>query len=220
MVGINNFDKIWNGGNRGPTLSDKLKDAFKPKEPLRRRIAYANYRLRMVLGRLDMFISRMQERDRVLFEKVVEAHIAKDKARAAMYAAEVAEIRKLVRQVMATRVALEHVTLRLETIQEIGEIAVAVGPVLGVVKELKTALRGIMPELSLELSELEEVLHQVVMEAGQFTGVSPEYYAASEEARKILKEAAAVAEQRLKESFPQLPSYVTTGEEAKEAAGP
>ena len=216
VPGLNNFEKIWSGGApRGPTLSDKVRDMFKPREPLRRRIAYATYRLRTVLSRLDVFIAKMQERDRVLFEKVVEAHMNKDKSRALMYAGEVAEIRKLAKQVMATRIALEHVTVRLETIREFGEVFVAIGPVMGVVKELKNVLRGIMPELSLDMAEIEEVLHGVVMEAGEFTGMTPEYYVADEEAKKILREAATVAEQRMKESFPELPGYAAEGEAAQ-----
>lgn len=216
MPGLNNFEKIWSGGApRGPTLSDKVRDMFKPREPLKRRIAYANYKLRTVLSRLDMFIARMQERDRILFEKVVEAHMSKDKTRALMYAGEVAEIRKLVKQVMATRIALEQVTLRLETISEIGEVFVAIGPVVGVVKELKNVLRGIMPELSLEMADVEEVLHGIILEAGEFAGVSPEYYVANEEAKKILREAATVAEHRMKESFPELPGYAAEGEAAQ-----
>jgi len=76
-----------------------------------------------------------------------------------------------------------------------------------VVKELKSAMKGVMPEIGLELAELEETLQGVVIEAGEFTGASVEYAVTSPEARKILDEAAALAQQRMKEKFPDLPTF-------------
>jgi len=80
----------------------------------------AHYKLRTTLSRLDVYIGRLQERDRRLFERVVEGYMSKDTARAAMYANEVAEIRKVVRQLIATQIALEQVELRLETSRRSG----------------------------------------------------------------------------------------------------
>jgi Conserved protein implicated in secretion len=163
-----------------------------------------------MVSRLDVYISRLQERDRTLFEKVVESQMSKDTARAAMYANEIAEIRKISRQLITTQIALEQVQLRLETITELGDVFNSLIPVLGVIKELRNAMKGVMPEISLELAELEEGLQEVVIEAGDFTGAPANYGASSPEARKILEEASVVAEQRMKEKFPELPSFVTS----------
>ena len=71
-------------------------------------------------------------------------------------------------------------------------------------------MRGVMPEMGLELAELEESLQSIVVEAGEFTGGGLEYVGTSPEARKILDEAAVLANQRMKEKFPELPTYATT----------
>ncbi|BCU71198.1 cell division protein CdvB1/B2 [Stygiolobus caldivivus] len=209
MAGVNDFIKNWNG-KQEPTLAEKLKTAFKPQQPLRYKLVMANYRLKTTISRLDVYISKLQERDRSLFEKVVEAQISKDNMRAAMYANEIAEIRKITKQLLATQVALEQVQLRLETVTELGDVFNSLVPVVGVIRELRYAMKGVMPELSVELADLEEGLQEIVIEAGEFSGTGVDFTSTSPEARKILEEATMVAEQRMKEKFPSLPSFVTS----------
>ncbi|BCU70756.1 cell division protein CdvB1/B2 [Stygiolobus caldivivus] len=192
------FQKMWNGNEK-----QKIP---KSKDPLKMRLIQAQYRVRSMISRLDAYVARMQERDRTLFERVVEAQMSKDYTRAAMYANEVAEIRKITKQLLTTQIALEQVSLRLETVTELGDVYVNLIPVMGVINELKGTLKGVMPELSIELSELGDGLQEVVIEAGEFGGVSNAGVASSPEARKILDEAAMVAEQRMKEQFPELPA--------------
>jgi len=192
------FQKMWSGNEK-----QKIP---KSKDPLKMRLIQAQYRVRSMISRLDAYIARMQERDRSLFERVVEAQMSKDYTRAAMYANEVAEIRKITKQLLTTQIALEQVSLRLETITELGDVYVNLIPVMGVISELKTTLKGVMPELSIELAELGDGLQEVVIEAGEFGGVSAAGVASSPEARKILDEALMVAEQRMKEQFPELPA--------------
>jgi division protein CdvB (Snf7/Vps24/ESCRT-III family) len=195
------FQKIW--GDTDSSFSGKN---YKLKEPLKYALIHSQYKLSAMISRLDAHISRMQERDRALFERVIEAQMSKDTARAAMYANEVAEIRKATKQLLVTQIALEQVKLRMETVSEIGDVFVNLMPVVGVVNQLRTSLKGVMPEISLELSELGDGLQEVVMESGDFMGGSSYGVAESPEARKILEEATAVAEQKMKEQFPDLPS--------------
>ena len=192
------FQKMWAG-------NEKVK-VPKSKDPLKMRLIQAQYKVRSMISRLDAYIARMQERDKTLFERVVEAQMSKDYTRAAMYANEVAEIRKITKQLLTTQIALEQVSLRLETITELGDVYVNLIPVMGVINELKTALKGVMPELSIELAELGDGLQEVVIEAGEFSGVGSVGVASSPEAKKILEEAAMIAEQKMKEQFPELPS--------------
>ncbi|MEM3202898.1 MAG: cell division protein CdvB1/B2 [Saccharolobus sp.] len=192
------FQKIW-GDNQEKF---KVKNS---KEPLKYKLVHAHYKISSMISRLDAYIDRMQERDKILFERVVEAQMAKDAQRAAMYANEVAEIRKISKQLLTTQIALEQVELRLETVTELGDVFVNLIPVLGVVNELRSTLKGILPEVSIELADLGEGLQEIVMESGEFAGVGTYQAASSPEARKILEEASIVAEQRMKDKFPELP---------------
>ncbi|MGC9105523.1 MAG: hypothetical protein ACP5HQ_03760 [Thermoprotei archaeon] len=198
------FQKLWEGNEKHASWSGG--GLFKPKTPLKTRLVQAQYQVRSIISRLDVYINRLEERDKALFERVVEALQRNDRMRATMYANEVAEIRKVAKSLLITQLALEQVSLRLETITEFGDLFVNLAPVLGVVRELKSLVKGIMPELGFELSELGENLQEVVFAAGEFTGGSGLAVASSPEAKKILEEATLIAEQKMKEKFPELPA--------------
>jgi len=210
------FEKIWQGSEE--TFGRKVKRVVGREKPLRYRMAMASYKIRAMVSRLDVFVERMRERDRVLFERVVDALMVKDTSRATMYANEVAELRKVVKQLLTVQIALEQVILRLETVQEIGDVMVALGPVVGIVRELRSALRGLLPEIGVELAEVEDMLKETVLEAGEVVGTGGYDVTASPEARKILQEAQVVAEQRMKEKFPELPAIPTAPSEEKAEA--
>lgn len=211
---VEEFVKNWNG-RQEPGIGERFKNAFKQKQPLRYKLVTTNYKLKTTISRLEVYISKMQERDRVLFERIVTAQMSKDNARASMYANEIAEIRKMTRQMIAVQIALEQVQLRLETVTEVADVFNSLVPVIGVVRELKNAIKGVMPEISMEIADIEEGLQEVVIEAGDFTGASLEQAATSPEARKILQEASTIAEQRMKENFPDLPAFVSTTQKAE-----
>ena len=206
MARVDDFAKIWNPQPRGPGLVDKIRNTINPPPPLRHKLALALYKLRVQNNRLEYTIAKMKQRDQALFEKVVQAQIEKDKTRAAMYAGEVAELRKMIKSLMVAKYALERVALRLETVMTMGDVLVGLAPVVAVIKDLRHYLVNLVPEIGLEMAEIGDMLESVVMEAGEFTGAFGTMpTVASEEARKIMEEAAAVAEQRMKAEFPELP---------------
>jgi division protein CdvB (Snf7/Vps24/ESCRT-III family) len=150
----------------------------------------------------------LEQRDRMLREKCVAALQAKDHSLASMYANECAEIRKIVKITLHSELALEQVALRLETVKEFGDIAYTMSSVSGVVGLLKNNLRNVIPEVSLKLSEVHDSLEDMVVEVGEATEESVDSEATSGEAQRILTEANVVAEQKMKERFPELPTMV------------
>lgn len=211
------ISKRWEGGE---SIGEKIKKTFGKKEPIKYKLLMSNYRIRALASRIEVQLERLKERDRMLFERVVEAIIAKDNTRATMLANEIAEIRKAAKQLAMVQVALEQISMRIETVVLLGDTFASLAPVLGVVRDLRGLVRGLMPEFSYEMLELEESLREVILETGE--GLSAPYTEAayaSPEARKILEEARIVAEQRIKENFPALPTIpTTTPETAKSEA--
>lgn len=205
MSSINKFTSRWSGGGDDTGLLEKIKDRIAPPPPIRHRITMALYKLRVQKNRLEYTLSKLQQRGNALFEKVVEAQVRRDQARAVMYASEVAEVRKVAKSLMSAIYALERIGLRLETVRDVGDLVTALGPVVAVVREIRTKLMGIMPDVAFELGEVDELLQTAIYELGEFTGLSISEIAPSEEAKKVLEEAAAIAEQRMKEQFPEVP---------------
>ncbi len=201
---IDKFAKKWAPRNEESTWT-KIRNKVTPPPPIRHRIAMALFKIKVQKNRMEYTLNRLQERANALFEKVVDAQVKKDTARAAMYAGEVAEIRKVAKSIMSSIFALERISLRLETVRDVGDLVTALGPVVGVVKEVKANLMGVMPEVAFELMEVDELLQSTVMELGEFTGVPVGNMMISDEAKKVMEEAAIIAEQRMKEQFPELP---------------
>ncbi|MGP3668052.1 MAG: Snf7 family protein [Candidatus Bathyarchaeota archaeon] len=175
------------------------------KESLRERIEYVLWKLKTQHEKLEQALTRMQNHDKELFEKCVKAELSRDHARATIYANECAEVRKMARIMILSQLALEKVMLRLETVKEFGETLKEIAPVSGVIHNIKGRLSGIIPEVSYELGAISEMLDGMVTEVGEASGVTIPFKAENEESKRILEEASAVVEQKMKEKFPETP---------------
>ncbi len=176
---------------------------------LKERVDEAIFRLRVQENRLEGAASRMQHHDKEMFDKCVRAQMDKDTARAAMYANECAQVRKMAKVTLQCQLALEQAALRMDTVREFGEIAYMMAPVAAVVKSVQGQITGIIPEVGFELNEIGEMLNGVMYEAGQVTGSDYSVEASSEEAQRILTEAGTLAEHRMQQRFPDLPAAPT-----------
>jgi division protein CdvB (Snf7/Vps24/ESCRT-III family) len=132
-----------------------------------------------------------------------------DEQRANIFASELAEIRKMEKMILHARLALEQIVLRLRTITELGDIAVTLTPVIGVIHGVRDGMAVVSPQAERELGEIGNLLSGIVVDAGQVTGTTLNFETINEDSKRILSEAAVVAEQRMKDKFPDLPSLVT-----------
>jgi division protein CdvB (Snf7/Vps24/ESCRT-III family) len=199
------FMKQWDDEAREPGIS-RFGDHFHHKTSVKEQVSTALYRLKAQQNKLEAAAARMQQHDKEIFNKCVSSQLAHDSARAAMYANECAEVRKMAKVTVQCQMALEQVSLRLETIQEFGDVAKMMAPVATVVHSIKNQISGVMPEVGLELGQIGELLSSVVDDAGEVSGASYDVAAPNQESSRILEEANAIAEQHVKERFPELPS--------------
>jgi division protein CdvB (Snf7/Vps24/ESCRT-III family) len=174
--------------------------------PLKERVDQALYRLATQKEKLEHMSSRLQQRDKEMFQRCIGAQLSKDNAHAALYANECAEIRKMAHITLSSELALERVVLRLQTIEEFGDVMVQLAPVIGVVRETRGRIAGIIPEVAGELGEVNEMLSDMSLETGEVQDQQADLVASSSEARKVLEESSAIASQQMKERFPELPT--------------
>ena len=197
--------KSWESSSQPSTFS-KISRAMKKPKPLRERISFTIYKLKVQQGRLEQSYQRMQKHYNGLFRRCTNAVLAKDSARASIYANECAEIRKMCQTILRSQFAIEQVVLRLETVEEFGDIAVEMNPVANVINSIKGNLSGVVPEVSYRLGEIGNSLNDLVVDSGRVTATSWNVITAGEDADKILEDANAIAEQKMKEKFPTLPT--------------
>jgi division protein CdvB (Snf7/Vps24/ESCRT-III family) len=210
VVVMSKFDREWSEPKTGITA------ALRPGPPLRHKIELASRRIEAQIQYLNGAIHVLSERDKALFQKIVDAYSTHDLRRANVYANELAEMRKMANFMMGAELALERVALRLRTVTEVGNVSALLAPVGRVLQSVRTSIGGVFPGAEHELGEITTLLDEIMIEASQATGMPLDFEAASEEAQKILSEAAAVAEERMKEKFPELPALKAPAEGAAE----
>lgn len=152
----------------------------------------------------------LQRRDKELFDKCVAARTAGDTPRANLYAEECAEVRKIAKVVLHSELALEQLIFKVETAEMLGDIAYLVSPVKNVVSTVGKQIQHLMPEVSFELSQINESLDGFTAEAGNIADVVMPAESHSPESEKIFSEAGLLAEQKLKSRFPELHSAEPT----------
>jgi division protein CdvB (Snf7/Vps24/ESCRT-III family) len=79
-------------------------------------------------------------------------------------------------------------------------------PAANIIQTVKGRLAGVIPEASMQLGIIGQTLDSLVLEVGEATGQTWSTISSGEDAEKILSEANAVAEQKVREGFPSLPT--------------
>ena len=207
------FVSKWQRKDQGPGLVDRLRGTVRTPTPLKSQIEQANRQIKVLISQLDNTVSRIKQRDSTIFKNVVASLAKHDTQHAAVYANELAEVRKMGKMVTQAQLAMEQISLRLGTINDLGEIANTLAPAVSVIKNMKEGLSTALPEADKEISEISGLLSSVLVDASTTGGISLNFDAANEDAQRVLEEAAAVAEQRMKESFPEIPSGLFSQEE-------
>ncbi len=142
----------------------------------------------------------MKARIEEMNSKMIEAIKNGEEERAKIYANEIANLKKIFRNLEKMELVLEQSMLRLKTFLALGDAVASISPVrrdlIMVLKESKEVLPMISEELENVIESVEEI-------AGEDMGTI--YYGGVEvidsEARKILEEAKAIAQHRITESL-------------------
>ncbi len=148
----------------------------------------------------------MNTKEKSLFSKTSASFQRHDTVQANAYAAELAELRKAIKLVEGAKLSLESVQVRLTTITDIGDLAVAIAPVGQVVRTVKRTLNVVMPSANETMGEINSTLEGLMQQIG---GVPSSFGfdtgAVNEDAEKILAEASVVAESKMGNVLPTLP---------------
>lgn len=192
------------------TQKGRIKRLFGTSESLRHRIDYAIGRVELQIHRIDNHINRYAERDKNLFEKLIQAYQRHDSLHANMLANELAEIRGHRNLLMNAKLSLENVALRLRTLSEFGNFVSSVSPVVDILESVKTRVSGILPEVGIELGYIGTKLNTLSIRMGQGNSATFDFNVSGENAEKIMEEAAMIAENQMKRKLPEIPTDETS----------
>ena len=199
------FSEKWEKKDQGPGFMSRFRANIRPPTPLKVQIEAANNQIRLLISQLDNAVNRIRQRDAAIFRQVVSSLAKRDAQHAIVYANELSEVRKMGKMVTQAQLALEQISLRLGTITDLGEITTTLAPAVTVIRNMQEGLQNILPEADREIGEISGLLSSVLVDAGTTEGISLNFNAANEEAQRVLEEASHVAEERMKEDFPDIP---------------
>jgi len=200
------FDKNWSNLSRASS-GEKLKEALRPQSPLKPKIETAVNKLQLQTSKLDTMITKLNERDASLFRRVVNAMQRHDADTAKVLSNELAEVRKVSKTLGNAKLSLEQVSMRLSTIHDMGDAMVALGPAMSSIKGLKPSLGRFVPGADGEINNMQTLLSGIMLESLQGSAVGIELNAGSGgDIDQIMIEASAVAEEKVNDKFPSIPS--------------
>ena len=199
-------------------FGSQVKDSVRGPGPMKPRLDLAVRQIQVQVAKLDSTANRLRERDNAMFAKVVASLQKHDTQHASVYANELSEIRKMNKMVTQAKLALEQIVLRLNTVTDLGEIVVTLAPAMAVIRSVRQGMVGVLPEAENEIGEIGGLLSSILVDAGTVGGYSMNFEVANEDAEKILGEASAVAESRMKEKFPEIPTTLPSAEATTESS--
>jgi division protein CdvB (Snf7/Vps24/ESCRT-III family) len=210
------FGNKWSRPQHGESVSEsvrnKLRDGIKSSEPLRPRIEEAQKKLQMQISKLDAISTKMNEKDKLIFDRVIQAVQNHDGQYAKLLSSELSQVRKMNTMVDSAKLALEQIQLRLNTMTELGDVVVTLSPAMSVIKGIQGGLSSMMPEADQSMGQISDLLGNILTGTGQAISSSTVakdiggITSLDEEAMKIIEEATATVEESTRSKFPDLPS--------------
>ncbi len=201
---VNRFVDRWKEKEKQPSIASKIKNIGKPSESLKQQINVVTQRINVQTRKLDTAVKRFESRDAELFKRVLKALSERDTARANVFASELSEVRKVEKMLMHASLALESVSMRLNTVSELGDLVTVLAPAASVLNNIRSGMSTVFPEASQELENIGGLLSEIVTTTNQSTGMPMNVNTANAEAEKILEEAELAAEKRIRDQFPDV----------------
>ena len=177
----------------------------KPGGPLKPRLDAVQKKIRVQVSRLEEMHKEMKEKDDEIFHKLVASIKENNATYTTLLSADLDKARHLSRGVFLARVALEKIEARLSSASDFGDLVIVLSPAMAVVKNLRSSLTPLVPEMEEELGLISELLSGILVDAGQVGGYTINFETANEEAVRLIDEATATVDQKMNEDFPGIP---------------
>ena len=204
------FSDKWNALKNNEKLSQAFMGRVKPEAPLKNRLDTAQKKLQLQITRLAEIDTKLQQKNNMFFEKIVDSKKTNNETYAKVYANELAESRKHQKMVNNAKLSMEQIQIRLNTVSELGDVVVTLSPCMSLIKGLSTSLGGMMPSVSDSMQDLSNMLGDIVTGSSiTHDGSLGQIESTNSDAQSILEEAQSIVEGQAIQSMPEPPSTTT-----------
>jgi division protein CdvB (Snf7/Vps24/ESCRT-III family) len=146
---------------------DYTNKELKESLPLKPRIESVLNKTQLQISKLDAKIAKMKGREEEIFNKVIDAVKTHNTIYAKNLSNELSQLRKSQRTLNQARMALEQVSMRISTIQDLGEIMEILEPAMSPVKGLKSDFKRLMPSTDMELNYMQMLTNSILSDSMQ-----------------------------------------------------
>ena len=204
------FSDKWNALKNNEKLSQAFMGRVKPEAPLKNRLDTAQKKLQLQITKLAEIDTKLQQKNNMFFEKIVDSKKTNNETYAKVYANELAESRKHQKMVNNAKLSMEQIQIRLNTVSELGDVVVTLSPCMSLIKGLSTSLGGMMPSVSDSMQDLSNMLGDIVTGSSiTHDGSLGQIESTNSDAQSILEEAQSIVEGQARQSMPEPPSTTT-----------
>lgn len=201
---MTSFTNQWNKeAKKDPT--ERIRESLKSQKPLKPTMESAKNRLGIQTQKLDTLLEKLKSKDRTLFNQIVTHLQNHDSQQSKMLSNELSQVRRTIKTISQLKMSLEQVHMRLESTIDIGDALTALKPAVGTLSKVKTGLSGLMPNVDVELGEINDVFSDIMVNANSTSDIGFALNPSGGDMTNILAEASMVAEQRVTDNFPDVP---------------
>ena len=207
---MGSFSDKWHALKNNEKLSQAFMGRVKPDAPLKNRLDIAQKKLQLQITKLAEIDTKLQQRNNMIFNKIVSAKKSNNETYAKMNANELAETRKHQKMIRNTKLSMEQIQIRLNTVSELGDVVVTLSPCMSLIKGLSSSLGGMMPTVSESMQDLSTMLGDIVTGSSiTHDGTLGQIETNNSDAMSILEEAQLIVEGQTRQTMPEPPSTTT-----------
>ena len=207
---MGSFSDKWHALKNNEKLSQAFMGRVKPDAPLKNRLDIAQKKLQLQITKLAEIDTKLQQRNNMIFNKIVSAKKSNNETYAKMNANELAEVRKHQNMISNAKLSMEQIQIRLNTVSELGDVVVTLSPCMSLIKGLSSSLDGMMPSVSESMQDLSTMLGDIVTGSSiTHDGTLGQIETNNSDAMSILEEAQLIVEGQTRQTMPEPPSTTT-----------
>jgi division protein CdvB (Snf7/Vps24/ESCRT-III family) len=198
------------------TLEDKnransnIDISIKYSIPLKPRVDAVRDQVNSQVSKLDIILNEIKTKDYETFRSTLSSVKGNDTLNSRISLSNLLRIRKLIRIVSLSKVVFENLNIKLSTVSSIVDLISVLSPGIALVKNVRSSLISYIPESKYEIGSISDLIGGILVDAGQIGSYIINFETANEKASYLINEASLIAEQKIKEEFPDLPDFVST----------
>ena len=185
------------------------REAAQSQSPLKPRIEEAQKKLQIQISKLEGMSSKMKDKDKMIFNRIVKAMQNHDSHYGKLLSGELSQIRKMIKMIDSAKAAFEQIQLRLNTMTEVGDVVVTLSPAMNAIKGIQGGLSSMMPQADQSFGQISDLLGNIMTGSNQMSatsvGIDSSSIKLDEEAMDIIQEATSIVEENTRDNIPDLP---------------